>query len=198
MKQKISNRILSVLNILGWVAYLSNSYYEKLIKGTIEVEWSKLAVTSQQREIITLSQILFVVLSAFLIQVFQRTENLWRIIPIIAFTIALIVELIMKRRKKIVIIDLVGIAVSISLAFINMYNNIIWLVGASIVQFIFSENFENESKSKKIFNSIILGIVIAIMMYGTFKYIMLINDIKNIDAESKEFFSKIERKDYGV
>lgn len=226
MKQKITNRILSILNILGWVAYMFIDYYENLTKATVEIEWTKLAVINQQRVAVTLSEILFVILlsiniffliqnfrnkktipwyivtvifyfiatlSCFFSDIFERTAVLWRFIPIIPFVIALIIELVKKRRKKNIILYSVGLAVAIILAIINKYNNLIWLVIASIFQFIFSLTYAGESKSKKILNTIILGIVVVIMLYDAFNFVTMTQNLYNVEEQSKEFFEEIEK-----
>lgn len=221
MKQKINNRILSVFNILGWITYLSLKAFENI---NVKVEWSKLAVMYQQKELVTLSDTFFIVLlsiniffmikniknkkvipwyivvsifyfigmlSIFLMQVFERTEDLWRYIPIIPFIVVLIIELIRKRRIKNIIIYCIAIVGCILLAVINQYNNFIWLIIASIMQFIFSEDKEDESKIQKAFNTTILAIVAVSMIYFVIRYVMLLNAIKDVDNESLEFCNKI-------
>ncbi len=228
MKQKTSNRILSICNILVFIIFWSLQFWGNEYQFGVKIEHSVFSVYEQNQALIFSFKILFIILiivnlvaiiqnrkdkkvmiwysvptifyiintlTLWKIEIFSDDDILskaWCIIPAIILLINFIIEIIHKRRKKSMLLYVLGIIMCIGMFFINKYNDLIWFVISFIMQFIYNKETTEESKIQKIINIISFIILGVAIIYVGGRYIIMLKDLYATDKKSVEFINQIE------
>lgn len=222
MKQKYSNIILSIFNILVWLLFWSLAFMQDAIKYTtslVEIAEDYECLMSSFKALF----IITVIINIFII--IQNRENkkimlwyiaptvfyignvlaffkfdlpeflrtiLWAIIPAITFIVFLISELRKDKRKKLIVLYVLAIILAISMIFIDTYMSYIWCIIAAIMQIIYSRKIVSDNKIKKVINAISLGILTITFIFIVIKYSVMLFNLHDIDNKTDEFINKIE------
>ena len=227
MKQKYSNIILSIFNIIMIVLF----GLMLVMQANIKIPMSLFAIKEPFEQLMWGYEIgVIVILIANIISIIQNKTNKkimlwymiptifyisgvvslsmglfeidflsyvdsvlyrWVILPAIIFMILLIKELRKEKRKKVLILYILGIVMSIVIYFIE-YRETIWLVISSIIIIIYSRKIDEENKSQKIISSIYLGVITLLSIYIIMHHAMIIGTLHDINKKSFEYMEQIE------
>lgn len=115
----------------------------------------------------------------------------WAIAPAIFFIYRLIKEIRNKRKKKVLIWQLVGIALCIIMFFIGTYSSMVWLLISSVMLFIHSQDLEDDSKIIKKINTGIIILSIVLLLIGIIRCFILVSNMHKVDDETVDYISQV-------
>lgn len=226
MKQKMSNKILAIYNIIICVVWISLTLWGLLGHYGLQYTLSSMPqYAGDLKNALFFIETIFIVLTIiniiFLIQN-RKTKKmiywfiipttyylnmsisifidipdflnlvLWTAIPAIIFVINLIYEIKHKKNNRAIILQVIGIIMSIILFFTNFYNSEIWLLISSIMIFVYSKKSESSSKAIKIVNTIIFLLLVGLLITFIIAFMNVISKMQKADKETAEFVNTIK------